>query len=148
VKEGESSIVWLFGNLHSVDRDPASLQVNHVARLRAHHLSDRLGSRRTDVTAMIFWLKAKAGWQDADAIGGVNVNAGTDGESLQTAEEAKARTERQRALLRLLTPEVAWGHVAYKSRPVIRCDGPDRKRRYAPGAKISASAQQNSFARI
>ena len=54
-----------------------------------------------NLTAMIFWLKARAGWRDAPDPAAVNVNE----MRAETIEEEKARVARRRALLKLLTVE-------------------------------------------
>jgi hypothetical protein len=59
-------------------------------------------AKRGSITAMIFWLKAKAGWRHSDPFGpgfSVNVNTG-QGDTIQAERE---RAARRRALLKLLT---------------------------------------------
>ncbi len=62
-------------------------------------------AKRGNIPAMIFWLKAWAGWRDSDPIGSggvsVNVNTGQVGEDPVEAE--KKRAAKRRELLLLLT---------------------------------------------
>jgi len=73
-----------------------------------------------DVTAAIFWLRARAGWRDSDAAGvGVNVNsgAGTGGPS---AEVERARIEQQTQLIGQLTVPERKQYLELLRRAVLR----------------------------